>query len=45
MPECIRIDQQHYLAGHDRLETLVHRLDAESPLDLDKDANAKFMVR
>ena len=31
--------QQHYLAGHDRLEALVHQLDADSPLVLDEDAN------
>jgi len=31
--------RQHYLAGHDRLEALVHQLDAESPLVLDEDAN------
>ena len=31
--------QQHYLAGHDRLEALVHQLDADSPLVLNEDAN------
>src|SRR6516165_112410 len=31
--------QQHYLAGHDRLEALVNQLDADSPLVLDEDAN------
>ncbi len=31
--------QQHYLAVHDRLEALVHQLDADSPLVLDEDAN------
>jgi len=31
--------RQHYLAGHDRLEALVHDLDADSPLVLDEDAN------
>jgi hypothetical protein len=48
MPECIRIvgpwtgaGQQHYLAGHDRLEALVHQLDADSPLVLDEDATRK----
>ena len=33
--------QQHYLAGHDRLEALVHQLDADSPLVLDEDATRK----
>jgi hypothetical protein len=28
--------QQHYLAGHDRLEALVHQLDADSPPVLDE---------
>jgi hypothetical protein len=46
MPECIRIvglwtvlANSTTSPGHDRLEALVHQLDADSPLVLDEDAN------
>jgi len=36
--------QQHYLAGHDRLEALVHQLDADSSLDPDTHLLSKIFT-
>jgi hypothetical protein len=38
-------DQQHYLAGHDRLDAVASQLDADSPLVLGEDANDSLPVR